>query len=717
MRLFSAALSSAVAALLVTSLYGQVKSGSRHGFSAATLTALPSTSWPTNGGNLYNQRYSPLKAINRDNVAQLKGVWRARLRGSGTAPQYSGFAQPIVYDGVAYVSTGADDVFALSIDTGEILWQYAANLDPNITSVCCGWNNKGVAISADSVFIGQLDGQLVALDRATGKVAWSIQAERWQESFSITAAPLYVSPPTRFARSGQAPSTAGLVIIGFAGGDRGTRSRLKAYDAKDGRLIWTFYTIPGPGEPGHETWPKDNDAWKYGGAAIWQTPAFDPELGLLYFSTGNAAPDYNGAFRAGDNLYAASMVAIEAATGKYHWHFQQVHHDIWDYDAVNPVILMDVNVAGRTRKAIAEVGKTGWAYILDRQTGKPLIGIDERPVPQEPRQATAATQPFPRGDAVVPQLIDIAPEGHALVNDGRIFTPFVGKDATLVAPGIWGGASWPPSSYDPAQQRMFVCASSVINGYTGGGDPKFAAPVNGNSFLGGATTFTRVARTGIIAALDVTTNKLAWRQQWPEQCYSGTLATGGGLLFVGRNDGRLMALDSTRGKQLWEFQTGAGMHAPTTTFEYKGKQYVLAFSAGSALIGSARGDSVWLFGLDGTLLPVQAGTPVSRTAVATPAPTNDPRADVVSGFSRTSANLVEGKRLFTQVCAACHGDDGKGGHTGGAPLDRVTDLTVAMQTVTAGRDNMPSFRTAFTPDQIRDVSAYVVEVLAAKPEP
>ena len=317
-------------------------------------------------------------------------MWRTRLRGSGTAPQYSGFAQPLVYDGVAYVSTGANDVFALSIDTGEILWQYSANLARDLPSVCCGWNNKGVAISEDKVFIGQLDGRLVALDRATGKVAWSIQAERWQDNFSITAAPLYVN---------------GMVIIGFAGGDRGTRGRVKAYDAKDGRLLWTFYTIPGPGEPGHDTWPKDNDAWKYGGAAIWQTPAVDPELGLVYFSTGNAAPDYNGAVRAGDNLYAASMVAIEPATGKYRWHFQQVHHDIWDYDAVNPVVLMDVNVGGRTRKAIAEVGKTGWAYILDRQTGKPLIGIDERPVPQEPRQATAATQPFPRGDAVVPQLI------------------------------------------------------------------------------------------------------------------------------------------------------------------------------------------------------------------------------------------------------------------------------------------------------------------------
>ena len=457
-----------------------------------------------------------------------------------------------------------------------------------------------------------------------------------------------------------------MVIIGFAGGDRGTRGRVKAYDAKDGRLIWTFYTIPGPGEPGHETWPKDNDAWKYGGAAIWQTPAIDPELGLVYFSTGNAAPDYNGAFRAGDNLYAASMVAIEAATGKYRWHFQQVHHDIWDYDAVNPVVLMDVNVGGRTRKAIAEVGKTGWAYILDRQTGKPLIGIDERPVPQEPRQATAATQPFPRGDAVVPQLIEIAPEGHALVNDGRIFTPFVGKDATIVAPGIWGGASWPPSAYDPVQQRLFVCASSVVNGYTGGGDPKFVAPATGGAYLGGATTFTRVARTGIIAALDVTTNKLAWRYQWPEQCYSGTLATGGGLLFVGRNDGRLTALDSATGKQLWEFQTGAGMHAPVSTFEHNGKQYVLAFSAGSALIGSARGDSVWLFGLDGTLPPVQPGTPVSRQTAA-PAP---PTAAAPAAAAATSRGASAATRTSPQASGSTSrrawsatATDGKGGHT------------------------------------------------------
>ena len=694
MRPSSVALASATTVtLLVATVFAQ-SGGSARDFSAAALTAPPAAGWPTNGGNLYNQRYSPLKTINRDNVKQLKGVWRTRLRGSGAAPQYSGFAQPLVHDGVAYVSTGANDVFALSIDTGEILWQYTASLDPKITSVCCGWNNKGVALGPDKVFIGQLDGQLVALDRASGKIAWKIQAERWQDNFSITSAPVYFD---------------GMVITGFAGADRGTRGRVKAYDAKDGRLVWTFYTIPGPGEPGYESWPKGSDAYKYGGASVWQTPAIDPELGLVYFSTGNAGPDYNGAVRPGDNLYAVSMVAVDLKTGKYQWHFQQVHHDIWDYDAVNPVILMDVNVGGRTRKAIAEVGKTGWAYILDRQTGKPLIGIDEKPVPQEPRQATAKTQPFPRGDAIVPQLIEFAPEGYQLVNDGRIFTPFVGSRPTIMLPGIWGGANWPPSAYDPVRQRLFVCASSVVNGYAGGGDPNLVPPRPGAElFTGGNTSFAPVPRSGIIAALDVTTNKVAWRYRWSDQCYSGVLATAGSLLFVGRADGRLTALDSTTGEQLWEFQTGAGMHAPVSTFERNGKQYVIAYSAGSALIGSARGDSVWLFALDGTLGPVQSGAPVSRLAAA--AAPNPPPAAIATLL--TEANIERGKQLYTQACVVCHGEDGKGGHGVGAPLTGVKDFALAFQTVGNGRNSMPPFSATFTPEQVRDVSAYVVGVLA-----
>ena len=306
--------------------------------------------------------------------------------------------------------TGADDVFAISVDGGQTLWSYAAHLDPSNDVICCGWTSRGVALGDGKVYVGQLDGKLVALNQQTGGVVWSVQAERWQEGFTITSAPLYYE---------------GLVITGFAGAEYGIRGRVKAYDARDGRLVWTFFTIPGPGEVGHDTWPQTNDAWRRGGATVWQTPAVDPESGLLYMSTGNAGPDFDGVNPAPATTSLPRLSwPIEARTGRYRWHFQQVHHDLWDYDSPSPVVLFDIEINGTTRKALAEPSKTGWVYILDRVTGQPLIGIEERPVPQEPRQATAATQPYPIGDSFVPQSIDIAPEGHRLVNGGRIFTPF-----------------------------------------------------------------------------------------------------------------------------------------------------------------------------------------------------------------------------------------------------------------------------------------------------
>jgi alcohol dehydrogenase (cytochrome c) len=557
-------------------------------FTAQQLTAPAPTGWITNGGNLYNQRYSPLKQINRDNVATLKPAWRTHLNGSGTDSKYSGQAQPLVYDGVIYIPTGANDVFALAADTGKILWSHEANLDPNITVICCGWMSRGVALGEGKVFSGQLDGKLVALDAASGRLLWQTQAETTQDGFSITAAPVYYD---------------GLVITGFAGGDRAARGRVKAYDARDGKLVWTFYTIPGPGELGHDTWPSNNDTWKHGGAAVWQTPAIDPELGLVYFSTGNPGPDLNGSVRPGDNLFTVSMVAIEAKTGKYRWHYQQVHHDLWDYDSPNPVVLFDAIYDGKPRKGIVEIGKTGYVYILDRETGKPLVGIDEVPVPQERRQATAATQPIPRGDEVVPHEIDIEPEGFKLINNGRIFTPFW-DEPVVVKPLGTGGANWPPSSYDPESNLFYVCAGDGAAAYsTKEGGVEWVMPTPGGRYFGGEYTRSRVPRRGVLAAVDVRTNKLAWRQQWGELCYAGSTVTAGGLLFIGRNDGRLSALDKSNGASLWEFQTDAGIHAAVSTFERNGKQYVVALSAGSFFPNTTRGDSVWLFELDGAGVP------------------------------------------------------------------------------------------------------------------
>jgi alcohol dehydrogenase (cytochrome c) len=536
-----------------------------------------------------------------------------------------------------------------------------------------------VGIGDGRVYVGQLDGKLVALDQRTGAAAWSVQAERWQAGFSITSAPLYYD---------------GLVITGFAGAEYGIRGRVKAFDARTGSPAWTFYTIPGPGELGHDTWPQDNEVWQHGGASVWQTPAVDPELGLIYFSTGNPGPDYNGAVREGDNLFSASIVAIDAKSGTYRWHFQQVHHDIWDFDGPSPVVLFDLQIDGTLRKGIAQASKTGWVYILDRTNGEPLVGIDERTVPQEPRQATSPTQPYPRGDAFVPQSIAIAPEGFRLANEGKIFTPFWTEETLIMKPAISGGANWPPSSYDPATGYLYVCAQDRIGTFRAE-EIDDSRPAEGERYAAGIFGGSPLATLGVFAALDMRTNKLVWQQQWSEECYSGSVTTAGGLVFVGRNDGRLTALDSSNGTKLWEFQTGAGMNAPASVFEHRGKQYVVAYSAGNLFAGSSKGDSVWLFALDGELEP------------ASPAST-------VMSFSREAegtADPAAGKVIYETACTFCHGEAGDGGHGGGKTLVEARNADTVIQVVSEGRNDMPPFGAALTPEQIRDVSAYVTTML------
>jgi alcohol dehydrogenase (cytochrome c) len=651
-------------------------------FTAEQLKTLPTQNWITNGGSVYNQRYSPLKQINTGNVGTLKANWRTQLNGSGVGPPYSGEAQPIVYDGVIYIPTGADDVFAIDVESGKLLWTYQANLDKAINTICCGWTSRGVGLGDGKIFLGRLDGKLAALDQRTGKEVWSVQAERWQEGYTITSAPLYYD---------------GMVIAGFAGAEYGTRGRVRAYNAKDGALLWTFYTVPAPGEFGHNTWPADNDAWKYGGGTVWHTPAVDPELGLIYFSTGNAGPDYNGSLRKGDNLFTSSIVALDIKSGKYRWHFQEVHHDIWDYDAPNPVVLFDIDYQNKKRKALAQVGKTGWVYILDRVTGKPLIGIDEKPVPQEPRQATAKTQPYPRGDAAIPQEIPVAPYGFRLVNQGRIFTPFW-DEPTLIAPGPVAGPNWAPSSYNVDHGYLYVCSGERVGNFRAGEIE--ANPPPGRSYTGGGRGGRTVALpvTGIFAAMDMRTNKIVWRQRWIDRCYSGSVTSAGNLVFTGRNDGRFVALDAGNGDVLWEFQTGAGVNATASIFEHKGKQHIVIYSAGSLLGGSPGGDSVWSFSLDGTMGPASA-----PAAVVAPMP--------AATTSAQAANATAGRALFTQYCSQCHGQDGKNGHAGAPDITTITDRQIATNAVFNGKNAMPPFGRILTPQEARDVAEFVVTAL------
>jgi quinohemoprotein ethanol dehydrogenase len=392
--------------------------------------------WLTIGGDWHNTRYSTLSQINVNNVKNLKGAWVSHL-GSGLGQKYSFEGTPIVREGILYIATGNDDVFALDGKSGALIWEHRSGIEQNISTVCCGWDNRGVAVGDRKVFLGQLDGTFVALDAKTGKEVWRTELARWQDGYTITAAPLFHN---------------GVIYSGISGGDRQARGFLAALDAKTGKEKWRFWTVPAPGEFGAETWPRPDDpdpvkatAWKHGGANIWQTPAIDPDLGLIYFSTGQPGPQAVGvgASRPGDNLFSSSIVAV-TLEGKYAWHFQQVHHDLWDFDCPSPVILFEQTYEGRIRKGIAEACKTGWIYILDRTNGKPLIGIDEKPVEQEPRSATAATQPFPRGDAVMPQC----PQPLA----GWVLKCIFGAPwdtPTLMSPGGNGGVNWAPMAYSP----------------------------------------------------------------------------------------------------------------------------------------------------------------------------------------------------------------------------------------------------------------------------
>ena len=667
-------------------------------FSMDDLAALPTDNWPTNGGSLSNDRYSPLDQIDTGNIAKVKGVWETHLDKSGIAAKYSAETQPIVWDGVIYISTGQDDVFAISADTGKILWRYTGKLDQTISTVCCGWLSRGVAVGEGKVFLGRLDGKEVALDQKTGKLLWSTTVAPWQGGYSITAAPLYVD---------------GMVITGISGGEFGVRGRLTALDAKTGKLKWRFWTTA----PG--TW--GGKAYLTGGAPIWQTPSVDPKLGLLYFTTGNANPDNNGSQRPGKNLYAASFVALDVHTGTLRWYYQMVHHDIWDYDAPSPTVLFDATIGGRTVHGIGEAEKTGWLYLLDRTNGKPLFPMPERPVPQDAHQKTYPTQPFPSYAPFVPHSLSNAQYGQ-LVKQVKSATK--GKVAKVIRakgifPGYWGtpvaftpgpqgGTNWQPSSYNPNTHMFYVCAQSGPTANTA----ETSAPAKQKNAgpqpvaLGSTLTIAGGfgSNVGTFSAIDATTGKIVWQKRWPESCYAGSTTTKGNLVFIGRNDGRLQAYDARNGKLLWNWQTGAGANDAPTIFQRNGKEYIVFYAGGNALAASPHGDNVWLLGLDGTLKPGAApgaGQGVGHAGEKNPNSQNNQNA---------AGDATAGKQVFADNCVPCHGASGHGGN-GGPDLTSIPsakNLQVVIGQVTNGGGGMPPFKGTLTGKQISDVSTYVV---------
>jgi quinohemoprotein ethanol dehydrogenase len=547
--------------------------------------------WITYGGAINNERYSTLDQVNTTNVTNLKGAWMTRL-GSGRGAKYKFEADPLVIDGTMYIPTGNDDIFALDAKTGKKLWEYNSDIPQVNDLICCGWDNRGVGAGEGKIFSGQLDGSFVALDQATGKIAWRTQLEDFRDGYSITGATRYYD---------------GLVFTGMSGGENGIQGRIYGLDAKTGQVAWRFNTVPNPGDIGSDSWPAGSDIYQHGGGTVWQAPSIDPDLGMMYFSTGNAGP-WEGSLRPGQSLFTASIVALDYKTGQYKWHFQEVHHDIWDYDAPSPTVLFDTVQDGQPRKGIYQAGKTGWVYFLDRTNGQPLIGIDEKPVPQEPRQNTWATQPIPQGDAFVRQCPEEDPN-FAL--SGCIFTPYWDVPVLLL-PYANGGSNFNPSCFSP----------KTGNAYVMGGEQDTAYAVNDIPFVLGKR-YTKVNSsvplghniTSTFTAIDSHTNKIAWQERKPGYFNMGCVATAGGLVFTGQIDGNFVAYDAATGNKVWSFQVGWGISAPPMTYEVDGKQYITVAAGGNrGNVTTLDGDAVWTFSLDGTLDQV-AAAPAIQTKI------------------------------------------------------------------------------------------------------
>jgi quinohemoprotein ethanol dehydrogenase len=603
-----------VAALIVVSAATAATMGSTSAAhrdrTAVTITPAPAfaptdlakpaqADWATNGGDYGQTRYSALTQIKKGNVRRLRLAWHIHLNGSGMGSKYRGEGTPLVYKGVMYAVTGANDVFAIDAATGTILWQYSAQLPETVGSVCCGWLSRGLALGDGKVYVARLDATVAALSQESGRVVWTASNGSPQDGYTMTMAPLYYN---------------GLVIVGVSGGEFGIRGSVTAYDARDGHRVWRFNTVPAPGELGADTWPQDAE-WQTGGGPVWSTPSVDPKLGLMYFTTGNAYPWSNRG--PGDNLFTSSFVAVKPETGAYAWHYQVVHHDIWDYDCASNTVLLATTIGRVIRKIVAEPCKTGWVYELRRKNGRPALPIEEKAVPQSQFQNTSRTQPIPSSASFSGQcarrsaLPRVASDGWRF-RVGCIFTPFNQRRFTAVAPGVRGGSSWSPASYSPQTGNLYVCSRDTQSAYKAVGTISSASAGGGHSYVGAELSYPTSTRivTGAFSAIHMATGTIAWRHRYTRtafhqrdaSCEGGSLATAGGLVFTALPQGMyrgLAAYHAKTGRMLWRFHARAGIEAPPVSYSVDDTQYVAVFAGGNLSRGkpAVKGDDLYAFAL------------------------------------------------------------------------------------------------------------------------
>ena len=691
---------------------------------AASLVAQPITTsdlehassntsdWLMYGRDYYAHRYVDLDQINPANVNRLHPAWVFATGGDNRGLE----ATPLLRDGVLYVSADGSRVFAIDARTGAKKWSYDPQISDEAERVyCCGSINRGVAMYGELVFVGTMDARLVAIDKDTGAVEWETQVIDWQQGYSITGAPLVVKD---------------MVLTGVAGGEFGIRGFVKAFDVRSGDLRWTAYTIPGPGEPGNETWP--GDTWQHGGGPTWTTGVYDPTLELVYWNTGNAAP-WNCQVRKGDNKWTAATIAIDADSGEIEWGFQYTPWDCWDYDAVSTPVLADVELGEHGPvKALFHHDKNGFFYALDRTNGK-----------------------FLYGEPIVPGITwakGLDPEtGRPIVNLDMV-AESGGPEVGPIIPSLEGAIDWQPLAYNPELKTLYFMSNQWAMGYKFWEESTLEPPTNGEWYLGADyQQYLTSDSPGNFIAFDVVERKILWRQTSPAPFWAGSVATSSGLIFTGDMRGYFMALDARTGTLLWQFQTGSGIIGSPITYELDGTQYVAVPSGGiggdmTFYYTEPKAGNIWVFALGGggparvapgtnlTTLegalprvgkpghtlggrvlagygfePTEGGEPVRTSTPAQPtfgsAGTEADESELANPFLGDSGVIGEAQALYRTRCIGCH----KSGGGSGPKLFR-TPLSARRFTdaVLQGANGMPSFRELLDDEQILKLHALVV---------
>ncbi len=635
--------------------------------------------WMTYGGTYTEQRYSRLRQIDRTNVEQLGLAWSAdydtNLSQDGT---------PLYVDGVIYVSTAWSKVYAFDAASGRKLWEY----DPKVpgqwaVNVCCGLVNRGIAAWKGKIYVGTLDGRLVAIDAGTGREAWSTLTIDRSRHYSITSAP-------RIAK--------GLVFIGNSGGEFGVRGYVSAYDAQSGKLVWRFYTVPGNPKDGFEndamrraakTW--GGDWWKLGGGGtVWDAIVYDPETDLVYFGVGNGSPwnDRDRDPTNGDDLYLASIIAVRAQTGEYVWHFQETPSDTWDYDAVSPMMLVSLGIDGHRRHVILQPSKNGFFYVIDAATGKLLRADPFTEVNWTDGLDPKTGRPHERPEARYPA--------------GQPFN---------LEPGVQGAHGWQANAYSPQTGLIYFPSQRAT--FPMIDDPKYApSPVGYNlgiDFYGSFTYYRDHPRdkdefVGYLQAWNPVTGKLVWQGETNEGPTGGACATAGGLVFQGGGSSEeFRAYDARTGRKLWSFKTQTGVVAGPITYEFAGRQYV-AVSAGGNQLGDYYAPNysrLLVFALNGRarLPPVKPYVPRPLA----PPPARAPAALVQSGEER-----------YSHYCATCHGENGQTRGSYFPDLTRTPLLytqegfdQVVLKGVLSER-GMDSFASVLKPTDTQAIRAFII---------